>query len=103
MWEVDLLTFQGKLLLALPLELVALPAWGWCWLGSAAMEQLFPLQASCDPFFAGNGPSEGERVAQAGVSGALEVSTGLDGMGWEGPGSQIHLFSFLSCTAPDPT
>lgn len=39
-WEMDLL-------LALPLELVALAAWGWCWLGSAAMEQpLLPAHPS---------------------------------------------------------
>lgn len=37
--EMDLHTFQGNLLLALPLELMALPAWGQCWLSGADMEQ----------------------------------------------------------------
>lgn len=45
--------------------------------------QLFPVQAIRDPIFAGNGPSEEEWVAQAGMRGILGVSMGqsLDGMG----------------------
>lgn len=102
-WEMDLSTFQGKLLLALPLAPVALPAWGRCWLGSAATEQPFlPVlpspgsgHASRDPLFAGNGSSEGEQVAQAGMSGVLgvSVSKGLDGTGRSWQPNSSGLFS----------
>lgn len=51
--------------------------------------------ASRDPLFAGNGPSEGEQVAQAGMSGALGVSMGrgLDGMGRSWQPNSSGLFS----------